>query len=112
MENQIREEINPKSMDEIKSLIEKHQRKPGSEAKSYSLLIEGFDIIKSKLEYNEKLRDAGNISVEVQAGGWINNMVRDMIGGSIVASKLVIEWKIDGKIIEYNPYDGVLRHAG
>jgi len=105
-------EANPKNMDEIKQLIKEHQLNPGSESKARSLLIEGFDTIKSRLEYNKKLKAAGNISLNVEhMGGWIHNLVRDTLGGKINSARQIITWEINNKTIEYNPYSGTLEYA-
>lgn len=105
------ESANPQSIGEIRKLIEKHQlNNPQSQTRS--LLIKGLDVIKGRIEYNNKLKEAGNISLDVnQMGGWISNLVRDTLGGKINSTKQTIMWEIDGKIIEYNPYDGSLGYA-
>jgi hypothetical protein len=103
---------NPKSLDEIKMLISKHQIGPESGSKARELLIEGLDNIKSRIEYNEKLKEAGNISLNVdQMGGWVHNLIRDTMGGKINSAKQTIIWEIKGKTVEYNPYDGNLEYA-
>ena len=105
-------EANPQNMDEINKLIKEHQLGIDSGSKARSLLIEGFDNIKSRVEYNQKLKEAGNISLDVESmGGWIHNLVRDTLGGKIDSARQIITWEIQGKVIEYNPYDGKLEYA-
>lgn len=103
----------PQSLDEIRKLIKEHGLGPESESKARSLLIEGLDNIKGRVEYNNKLKEAGNISLDVdQMGGWVHNLVRDTLGGKIDSARQIITWEIKGKKIEYNPYSGQLEYAG
>ena len=102
---------NPQSMDEIKKLIKEHKLDQ-SESRAKSLLIEGLDNIRGRIEYNKKLKDAGNVSLDVESmGGWVHNLVRDTLGGKIDSERQMVTWEIGGKKIEYNPYDGKLEYA-
>lgn len=107
--NEIPNKPNPQSMDEIKKLI-REQLRPGS--KNHDLLIEGIENIKSRIEYNNRLKEAGEIYLDVnEMGGWVHNLVRDTLGGQIDSSKLLIKWEIGDKIVEYNPNTGKVEYA-
>jgi len=109
MENK-KEKPNPINMDEIKALIKEHEL--NSNSKAHDLLIEGFETIKSRMEYNNKLKEAGEMYLDVnEMGGWVYNLVRDTLGGQIDTSKLVIKWEINNKIVEYDPYSGKIEYA-
>jgi len=103
---------NPKSMGEIKELIHKHQIGVDSKSRARELLIEGFDNIKSRVEYNNKLREADNITIDIEkTGGWIHNLVRDTVGGTINSTRQIIMWEINGETIEFDPYSGSVENA-
>lgn len=103
---------NPQSIEDIKMLINKHQLGVDSKSEARNLLIEGLNNIKFRIEYNEKLKEAGNISLDVEKmGGWVHNLVRDTLGGTINSTKQTISWKINNRTIEYNPYNGNVEYA-
>lgn len=107
---------NPKSLDEIRTLIKQHKLGPdASITESYNrkLLVEGFVNIKNRVEYNKKLEEAGNVSLDINsvAGGWITNLVRDTIGGKINCVDLTVEWVINGKKIIFDPISGSVNYA-
>lgn len=105
------EPVNPQSIDEIRMLIKKHQL-DDPESKARNLLIEGLNTIKGRIEYNNKLKEAGNMFLDVdQMGGWVYNLIRDTVGGKINSHTQTIMWEIKGKTIEYNPYNGNLKYA-
>ena len=103
-------DININSIDDIKQLIKKHNMDAESKAYNRELLIEGFKNIQSRIEYNKKLKEAKIIDLDVnKMGGWIYNLIRDTIGGKINCDKLVVEWNINGEIIEFEPFSGEVR---
>ena len=102
----------PKSIEEIKQLIRKENLGPDQESYNKKLIVEGFDTIKHRTEYNNQLKEANNISIDVQnVSGWIHNLVRDLLGGSVNSQKQVIEWHINNKTIEFNPYSGTVSYV-
>jgi len=102
----------PKNIDEINKLIKQHQLGPENGSYHRKLLMEGLENIRSRIEYNQKLAEAGNISLDVNnMGGWVHNLIRDTVGGKINCSNMTIEWIINGKKIEFNPYDGSVKYA-
>lgn len=104
--------VNPRSVDEIKTLIQQHGLGPDSKSYSRALLIEGFEHLKNRIDYNQKLQEAGNISVDVShTSGWIHNLIRDTLGGQIDNVAQKIFWIINNKRIEFDPYSGEIGYA-
>lgn len=94
----------PKCVSDIRSLIKEHQLLPKSGSYNRKLLDEGLQTIKGRVEYNKKLKESGNINLDVSdMGGWIHNLVRDTLGGKINCEDLSIEWDINNKTIKWNP---------
>jgi hypothetical protein len=103
----------PKNIDEIRELIKKHMLGPEEKSYNRQLLMEGIENIRNRMDYNTKLKEAGNISLNVnQMGGWIHSFIRDTTGGRFNCNSFVIEWTVNGdKIVEFNPYTGAIAYA-
>jgi hypothetical protein len=106
------EKPNPRSISEIKTLISTLNLEPGNESYNRKLLEDGFENIKNRIKFNEALKEANNISIDVEhVGGWINNFVRDTLGGSIDVKNQIIYWDIQGTKIVFDPFGGNIDYA-
>jgi hypothetical protein len=103
----------PKNMDEIKALIKLNLLAPGEQSYNRKLLMEGLDNILKRIDYNTKLKEANNISLDIGqiGGGWIQHFIRDTLGGQFNCNTKLIEWKINDQTIEFNPFTGSIAYA-
>jgi hypothetical protein len=103
----------PRNISEVKQIIKDAYLTPGSESQNRKMLIEGLEHIKNRVEYNTKLKEAGDYHIKTEdlGGGWISHFVRDTMGGQIDAITQTIVWTIDNKKIIFNPSSGTVEYA-
>jgi len=76
---------------------------PGTGSQNAKTLIEGFQMVRNRKEYNEQLGSGLNID---DMTFWVDNMIRDKLGGTRKGDKII--WEIDGEIVTYDPFTGEL----
>lgn len=69
-------------------------------------LIEGFDIVKRRLEVLEKLGNNKNAPITVDGHMWLDDLIRMRMGGS--RDGLRVKWVIRSDTYLFDPYTGKL----
>lgn len=92
------ETVDVKSVDDIRKLIDLHGLSPTHNTKARDLLLEGFELIRHRIEYNNLINSDLNVD---DMGGWIHQFVRDKLGGKIAGDK--VTWTINSQTVIMNP---------
>jgi hypothetical protein len=102
---------NPQSINEVKTLIRKHGLESGSDGQARKLLVEGFELIQKRREYNAVLKEERGIDLDVDSmRGWVDNMIERQLGGRRHGDK--IKWSTKDGEIMFDPISGDITCEG
>ena len=76
---------------------------PGTRSRNHELLIDGMNIVRHRMQYNEMLDNGFDIN---EMHFWVDDLIRDRLGGFRKDDKVC--WQVDDQLAQFDPFTGEL----